>query len=267
MTRPALPAAFLTTPIAHRALHDSQAGIPENSLAAIAAAITAGYGIEIDVQLSADDEAMVFHDRDLDRMTAQTGAVRARAVSELERIDLAGSADPIPRLARALELVDGRTPVLIEIKDQSIEGGPGFGPLERAVAGALEGYPGPAAVMSFAPGAMAEMARAAPRLARGLVTCRFDECHTPGLGAQDRRALREIRAFDRVEASFISHDAADLDRPRVRELREAGWPVLCWTVRSADMEIKARKGADNITFEGYRPPLTAGIDAPPQATQ
>lgn len=258
MTRPPLPAAFLQTPIAHRALHDAAQGRAENSPGAVAAAVAAGYGVEIDLQPSADGDAMVFHDRTLERMTDATGAVRARSTAELEQIALLGGRDTIPRLARILELVDGRVPLLIELKDQAHADGPG--PLESATARALAGYSGPVAVMSFAPGAVAQCAKVAPDIARGLVTCAFDAAQAPGLAEPDRHALRDITAFDAVGASFISHDARDLDRSRVAQLRAEGWPVLCWTVTSATEEKAARRHADNITFESYLPALDRGRD-------
>ena len=85
---PALPPAFLDRPIAHRALHDKSQGRPENSVEAIRAAVEAGYGIEIDLQLSSDGEAMVFHDYDLARLTAVEGPVRTRSAAELGAIPL-----------------------------------------------------------------------------------------------------------------------------------------------------------------------------------
>ncbi|MCB1330289.1 MAG: phosphodiesterase, partial [Maritimibacter sp.] len=81
-----LPEAFLRRPIAHRALHGPDA--PENSLSAVRAAVAAGYGIEIDVQPSADEVAMVFHDYDLDRLTETTGPVRIHSATWLESVRL-----------------------------------------------------------------------------------------------------------------------------------------------------------------------------------
>lgn len=172
--RAPLPEAFLRLPIAHRALHDRAAGRPENSPGAIRAAIEAGYGIEIDLQLSADGVPMVFHDETLDRLTAETGPLAARTAAELRAIPLRDAADTIPTLAEVLELVAGRVPLLIEIKDQDGALGPAVGALEAATAAALEGYGGPAAVMSFNPQSMAEMARLRPDLPRGLVTSSYD---------------------------------------------------------------------------------------------
>lgn len=252
-----LPEAFLRLPVAHRALHDRAAGRPENSPAAVRAAVEAGYAIEIDLQLSADGAAMVFHDDDLDRLTGATGPVAARTAAELGAIRLRDSTDGIPTLGRILELVDGRVPVLIEIKDRDGALGPAVGPLEAATARALEGYAGPVAVMSFNPHSMAEMARLAPQVPRGLVTCSFDPQDWAPTPAATCDRLRAIPDFDRVDASFISHEAPDLTRPRVAELKGAGAAILCWTVRSPEDEAKARRIADNVTFEGYLSPLPA----------
>jgi len=246
-----LPDDLLRLPVAHRALHDLAAGRPENSRAAIRAAIAAGYAIEIDLQLTADGQAMVFHDYDLKRLTHDSGPLRQRTAAELSQIPLAGGdGEGIPRFSEVLELVAGRVPLLIEIKDQDGAMGPDVGPLEAAAAAALKGYEGPLALMSFNPHSMAEMARLAPDLRRGLVTSAYDPTDWP-LSTATGDHLREIPDFDRVEACFISHEAADLARPRVRALHAEGVPVLCWTIRSPAAEAEARKLADNITFEGY----------------
>ena len=262
-----LPPEFLAVPLAHRALHGP--GRPENSAAAVAAAVAAGYGIEIDLQGSADGQAMVFHDATLDRMTAETGPVRARQAAELAAIALeGGDGAGIPTLEEVLVLVAGRVPLLIEIKDQSGTMGPVDELLERATAAALADYAGPVAVMSFNPRSVAAMARHAPEVARGLTTCAFsrkdvpEAAHDPAIEA-GRRALAEIEAFDRVGASFISHDHRDLDRPRVAELKARGVPVLSWTIRSPEEAAAARHVADNVTFEGYLPPFPRPSRASP----
>lgn len=247
-----LPAAFTRLPLAHRALHDLRNGRPENSRAAIQAAIDAGYGIEIDVQLSADGAAMVFHDDVLDRLTEQSGPVRDRSAVDLSQIALRGGDEGIPTLTEVLAQIAGRVPVLIEIKDQDGAMGPDVGALEHAVAKAVAGYGGPCAVMSFNPHSVAQMQDLAPDVPRGLVTSAYDpEAWWPLPEATCQR-LRDIPDYARVGACFISHEAADLDRPRVAELKQAGATVLCWTIRSAAEEAQARRVADGITFEGYR---------------
>ncbi len=251
---PDLPPSFLKAPLAHRALHDVSDGRPENSRAAIRAAIDAGYGIEIDLQLSADGTAMVFHDYDLSRLTPERGSVRQRRASELGAIPLLHGDEGIPTLAEVLATIEGRVPLLIEIKDQDGGMGPNVGPLEDATVAALEGYEGPVALMSFNPHAVARIAQQAPHLPRGLTTSAYDPANWP-LSAETCANLREIPDFDRVGAAFISHDAKDLARPRVAALRQGGAHVLCWTIRTPQEEAAARQHAANVTFEGYLPEI------------
>ena len=247
---------FIRLPLAHRALHDVGAGRPENSRAAIRAACDAGYGIEIDVQRSADDKAMVFHDYDLARLAEAEGALRDQTAEALGGIPLRGGDEGIPTLREALALVAGRVPLLIEIKDQDGDMGPDVGPLEAAVAQDLIQYKGPVAVMSFNPHSVAAMVEFAPHIARGLVTGSYDPDsweHSPKVC--DR--LRGIPDYDRLGCTFISHEVADLGRDRVAELKSAGAHILCWTVRSPADEARARKVAENITFEKYRAAIPA----------
>jgi glycerophosphoryl diester phosphodiesterase len=246
-----LPAAFLGPPLAHRAYHDASEGRPENSRAAVRAAVAAGYGVEIDVQLSRDGIAMVFHDYELSRLTEATGPIAQRPARELGEIALRHGDEGIPTLAEILEIVGGQVPLLIEIKDQDGAMGANVGALEASVARALVGCDGPVAVMSFNPHSVAEMARQAPDVPRGLTTCAFRADDWPLLNATTRTLLARIPDFDRVGAAFISHDAVDLASDTVAAFKGKGVPVLCWTVRSPEAETQAREIADNVTFEGY----------------
>ncbi|KIC45100.1 phosphodiesterase [Ruegeria sp. ANG-S4] len=247
---PPLPQVFLQCPIAHRALHDIADNRPENSRAAILAAVQAGYGIEIDLQMTSDRRAVVFHDYDMKRLTGQPGPIRQVTAGQAAETALLNADDGIPTLDEVLELVAGKVPLLIEFKDQDGAMGPDIGPLEQDAVRALQGYEGPVALMSFNPNSVAELARLAPHLPRGLVTCSYQ----PKVELLPRKVcdqLRDIPDFDRVGASFISHEVADLDRPRVAELKARGVPILSWTIRSPEQEAEARKIADNVTFEGY----------------
>jgi glycerophosphoryl diester phosphodiesterase len=249
-----LPQGFLDVPLAHRALHDVADGRPENSRAAIRAAIAHGYGIEIDLQLSADGRAMVFHDYALDRLAEGSGALRQYDAATLRRTVLRGSTEGIPDLTEVLEIVAGRVPLLVEFKDQDGAMGPNVGHLEDAAAEVLGDYNGPLAVMSFNPHSVARLAEVLPKVPRGLVTSAYTAEDWP-LSAQVRDRLREIPDYDRVGACFISHEAQDLDRPRVAALKAAGADVLCWTIRTPEAEAEARRVAQNVTFEQYLPPL------------
>lgn len=251
-----LPEPFLRVPLAHRALHDVTDGRPENSRAAVKAALAAGYGIEIDVQLSADVQAMVFHDHSLERLAEAAGPVREREADALSQIPLRGGDEGIPKLPEILTLVAGKVPLLIEIKDQDGALGSNIGPLEYAVAAALAQYSGPVAVMSYNPHSTTRMATLAPNVPRGLVSETFDPDEW-GLSQSESDRLSRIPDYDSSTASFISHDCRDLHNPRVAELKNSGADILCWTVRSPEQEAEARKIAQNITFEGYLAPFTA----------
>ncbi|NBE09302.1 glycerophosphodiester phosphodiesterase family protein [Paragemmobacter ruber] len=255
--RPALPPAFLKAPIAHRAYHDRAQGRPENSRAAIRAAIAAGYAIEIDLQLSRDGVPMVFHDETLERLTPQDGWLCDMTAAALAEIPLTGGDETIPTLAEVLALVAGRVPLLIELKDQTLRMAETDGRLEAATAALLADYAGPVAVMSFNPHCIAHMARLAPGLPRGLTTSAYDAADWHPLPPATCDRLRDIPDYDRVQASFISHENTDLARPRVAELAGQGAAILCWTIKSPAAEAAARRIAQNITFEQYPAPIPA----------
>ncbi|MEP2640160.1 glycerophosphodiester phosphodiesterase family protein [Roseobacter sp.] len=253
---PRLSDVFLTTPLAHRALHDVTDGRPENSRAAVRAAIAAGYGIEIDLQMSADAQAMVFHDYALERLAKATGPVRDLTARALSDVPLRGGDEGIPDLAEILSLVDGQVPLLIEIKDQDGAMGTNIGALDAAVAAALRGYDGPVAVMSFNPHTVMRMAELCPDVPRGMVSDAYSADHW-ALPEDLRGHLRTIPYYDSAGCSFISHNWRDLGRPRVAELKAQGADILCWTVKSPADEAQAREVAQNITFEQYLAPHSA----------
>lgn len=195
-----LPAAFLTQPIAHRALHNLKERRPENSRAAVKAAVERGYGIEIDLQSSSDGVPMVFRHSTLVRLTGEEGQVRDRTADELGRLPLLGGSETIPTLRQVLNPVGGQVPLLIEIKDQDGQMGPNVGPLEQAVAVVLRHYEGSVALMSFNPHLMAVMAEHAPDLPRGLTTDAFRPEDWRGLAPEICDRLQEIPDYDRVGA-------------------------------------------------------------------
>lgn len=252
---PVLHPDFLRLPIAHRGLHAAAQGRMENSRAAVHAAVEAGYAIEIDVQLSADGHAMVFHDATVDRMTAHSGAVRGFDADTLGRMLLCGSDEGIPTLREICALVGGRVPLLVELKDQAGAPGPKGHALEYATADALAGYPGPVAVMSFSPWMIVEMADRLPDVPRGLVTCAFDHPDSLVLPDPVLAQLRSIALYERAGACFISHDVRDLSAPAVTRIAALGGHVLCWTVTNTAAEAHARAIAANITFEHYLPEI------------
>ena len=247
---PALNPAFLKTPIAHRALHDASKGVYENCRSAIIAAIEHGYAIEIDLQLSADGRAMVFHDDTLDRLTDKRGDVSDYTAAELSRIKVGSGQDVIEPLEDILHLIDGRVPLLIELKDQSRQLSQTDGGLEQATIDALSIYHGPVAVMSFNPYMIATMAKLSSDLPLGLTTGSFMD-PSWGIDAERIAHLSQIADFDPTRYSFVSHFALELAAPCIQTLQEQGAAIFTWTIRSPQAEAIARQTVDNITFEGY----------------
>jgi len=234
-----------------------ESGVLENSRAAIGAACDAGYGVEFDLQMSRDGEAVVFHDPVLDRLTGRTGRVGDLDAAELGQTILSGTSETIPTLVEILDIVAGRVPLLIELKDQDGELGANVGRLERRVAEILAGYSGPVVCMSFNPHSMAALREAAPELALGLCTGPLEKpwwAHVPDARLAE---LREIPDLERIGAAFVSHKHPDLGAPVIARIRQTGLAIVCWTIRSSEEEQVARGFADNITFEGYLPELQA----------
>jgi glycerophosphoryl diester phosphodiesterase len=240
---------LIARPIAHRGLHDINAGIVENTMAAFAAAMAGNYAIECDLQLTADGEAMVFHDQTLDRLTAASGPVVGRTAAELKRIGLRRSAETIPTLAELLHHVKGRVPLLLELKSRW-NGGTAL--VYRAVE-VLKTYRGPFGLMSFDPDLVEAVRRHSPATARGIVADRVDHPSWRRLPLPRRLQLRHFLHLERTVPHFVAFHAGGLPWPPVQTLRQAGVPVVSWTVRSAAEASAVRRYCDQITFEGFRP--------------
>ena len=223
---------------AHRGLHGG--GAVENSPSAFAAAVARGFGIECDVQRSRDGEAMVFHDWDLDRLTGETGPVKARDASDLARIALGGTGDAIPTLSDLLTQIGGKVPLLIEIKSKREVR---FAPLCFAVRRALEGYRGPVAVMSFDPRVIRWFHLQAPRIVRGLVMTEEGGRTLSGI-------VRRHLSLWQARPEFLAYDIRDLPSRFAGAQRRRGLPLLTWTVRSEELAERARVHADAPIAEG-----------------
>ncbi|MDI4666119.1 glycerophosphodiester phosphodiesterase [Xanthobacter autotrophicus] len=236
-------------PVAHRGLHDAARGIIENAGPAMDAAIAAGYAIELDLQASADGEAMVFHDFTLDRLTDARGPLAARPAAELGAIVFRGTGDPILTLPQLLERVAGRVPLVIEIKSTFA----GDTRLAARATDLVAAYKGPAALMSFDPQMLEAVRARAPAVARGIVAERHYGPEWPDIGPSRGFVLANMLHWPRSRFQFVNYRVADLDQPAVRLLRAVGMPVLAWTVRTPDQRARAARLADQIVFEGFRP--------------
>ncbi len=237
-----------SVPVAHRGLHDIGKGIPENSVAAFRAAMEAGFAIECDVRLAADGVPMVFHDGDLKRLTGAEGKTDALTSAELGKLSILGTGENAPTFAAFLDLVAGRVPLLIEVKNY------GDATAEKLAAASwsvLKDYAGDYAIQSFAPDVVAWFEVHAPHVPRGQIATDPDAMSS--LTEAERVALKAKLAAGHGDPDFIAYDVKLLPAPLTDRARAAGKPVLTWTVKTPEQRAVAAKHADNMIFEGFRP--------------
>lgn len=245
------PSWLTARPVAHRALHDTARGIIENTPSAVDAAMAHGFSIEVDIQLSADGEVVVFHDDDLDRLTEATGPVDALSLAELRRVAMRGTADRIMTFAELLERVAGRAALVVELKSRY----DGNTAVAIRAAEIIAGYAGPLALMSFDPDLVAAVRELAPHVPRGFTMERvYDDPEWDFLSAEQKFAWGNLLHFPRMQPDFIAHYVKDLPSPAVSLARQqTGLPILTWTVRTAEDRAIAARHADQIIFEGFVP--------------
>jgi glycerophosphoryl diester phosphodiesterase len=246
-----MPDWLTARPVAHRGLHDAQKGIIENTPSAFQAAIAGGYGIECDLQISADGEAMVHHDAALGRLTEGSGRLDAMSAADLQRVVFKATADRMLTLGELCDLVGGRATLVIELKGRY----DGDRRLVARAAAVLAGYRGPAAVMSFDPRQIAALRTIAPTLLRGMVAERAYRHHEwAALPAAAKRSMAYFTHVLATRPQFVAYCVSDLPAA-VPTIARNVWalPLLTWTVRSADDRQKAARYADQMIFEGFRP--------------
>ena len=237
---------LLSKPIAHRGLHTEE--IPENSLGAFSNAIEHGYPIELDVRLTDDDKVVVFHDDSLGRMTGKDGYIsKINSDALVDYKLLNGEKKPtqfyIPTLQEVLDLVDGKVPLLIEIKNQGA-----VGLLEKKTAEILRTYSGECAVQSFNPYSIEYFKDNMPDLPRGILSCYFTKKDLKN--PLKRHVLKTLKLNKVARPDFISYCAENLPN---RYVSKTKLPVLAWTVRSNETAQRLSTIANNIIFEKFTP--------------
>jgi glycerophosphoryl diester phosphodiesterase len=252
MQRNLLP--WLTArPIAHRGLHNRAAGVIENSSAAFSGAISHGFSIECDVQLTKDGEAVVFHDFELDRLTGSYGSVVEHTAANLGTIGLSGSnaGNTIKTLAEILDQVAGHVAIVVEIKSRF----DGDLRLTRRVAEVLSGREQPVAIKSFDPRIVAALRMMVPDRPRGIVAmARYDYPDYATIPAGEKHAMANLLHFSEMHPDFISWNVKDLPHCGPFLCRTSlGLPVMTWTVRTPEDAARASAHADQMVFEGFIP--------------
>ncbi len=231
-----------TRPIAHRGLHDISAGRPENTLASFEHACNKGFPIELDVRITLDGKAIVFHDFSLKRLTGINKWVSSVPAKEFKKIKVLDTEEHIPLLDEVLELINGRVPVLIEIKRNLL---PGI--FENVIIKSLEKYNGEFAILSFNPIALRYLHDVAPEYISGINIGRAEK-----IFFKTNLFNKFINNFSFPH--FISYSMnGDVPYYSASFYRKYDLPILAWTVSSKEDQVKAKGFADNIIFEKFIP--------------
>lgn len=234
---------IVKSPIAHRGLFGDK--VPENSLAAFKQAVKNKLPIEFDVTALADGTPVIFHDEKLARMTGRDGFISSLSLSDIADFKLQGTKEKIPTLAEALEVIDGKVPILIEIKNNGK-----VGPLEKAVWKELIKYDGEYAIESFNPYTLEWFKNNAPKIRRGQLSCFFRNKDITGV---KRYALKRMLLNKNIsEPNFIVYDGADMPNKYLKKYYGV-IPVLAYTIRSEGEEMRLKGFCDNFLFDNYTP--------------
>lgn len=237
---------FVNRNFAHRGLHSKKPNVPENTMPAFLAAAEKGYGIELDVQLTADDEVVVFHDHDLKRACRRQKKICDLTYAELKEIPLFGSFERVPRFADVLAAVNGRVPLIVELKD-----GEKSDLLCMKTAALLDAYKGNYCVQSFDPRIVGWFRKNRPNVFRGqLITYREDYKNLSPL----MTFLLACGMFNFMSRPhFIDHALARKEKT-VLLAEKLGALRCCWTAHVDGHE----KDNDFVIFEGFRPECVFG---------
>jgi len=237
-------APFQNRSFAHRGLHTPDRSVPENSLAAFRSAADQGYGVELDVHLSADDQVVVFHDDDLRRMCSVPGQIEDFTLAELRCFRLAHTQEQIPLLTEVLAVIDGRTPIILELKR-----GRRNALLCEKVLQILSGYQGDVCIESFDPFIVFWFRLHAPWILRGQLSCPSrDLVGSVGKGAAF--LLGNLLTNAAARPQFVAWSTAK--KPLTARLCDRlGAMKVVWTCRDRSREAQN----DAVIFEFCRPPV------------
>jgi glycerophosphoryl diester phosphodiesterase len=238
-------------PVAHRGLHDRAQGIIENMPAAVSAAVAANFSIEVDLQLTADGEAMVHHDDVLGRLTEGSGALLDKTAAQLRQVVFKDTPERMMSLSDLCTLVAGRVPLVIEVKSHF----DGDRRLVARMAEVLASYSGPVVGQSFDPDQLMALRERMPKLPRGIIAeRRYDDDEWARLTPAQRADMVDLRHGFRTKPHFVAYWVNELPSLAPWIARNMfGCPLLTWTVRTAEQREKAARYADQIIFEGFVP--------------
>lgn len=233
---------------AHRGLYDNEHGIPENSIAAFRRAVDKGYGIELDVHLTADNQLVVFHDDTLTRMCGMNKKISSFLYSDLMQLRLLGTEEGIPLFKDVLELIDGKVPLIIELKVD----GSNQNLLCPLVWQLLSRYKGDYCIESFHPFVLQWFKRHEPQVVRGQLSCNFFK-ENPHCDIVLFLMSNLMTNFF-THPDFIAYKYLDLDNPAVIYNRKLFHIMtVVWTIPGKPTYDRFKNKVDAMIFEGFEP--------------
>lgn len=228
--------------IAHRGMHDIKNGIPENSIEAFIQAINSNYLIELDLHILKDGNVVVFHDDNLNRMTGINKNIKDCSYEEIKALKLLNTNSYIPLFKDVLALVNGRVPIVIELKyDVRV------GALENKVMELLENYKGKYVIKSFSPLSILWIKKYYPDVIRGFLS---SDMKNENCCFLKKFLLKSSFLIKLLDIDFISFSITALPDKKVQNFRK-NHLVLGWTVRSKEDFEKGRKYCDNLICENF----------------
>ena len=233
---------------AHRGLYDNEHGIPENSMAAFRRAVDKGYGIELDVHLTADNQLVVFHDDTLTRMCGMNKKISSFLYSDLMQLRLLGTEEGIPLFKDVLELIDGKVPLIIELKVD----GSNQNLLCPLVWQLLSRYKGDYCIESFHPFVLQWFKRHEPQVVRGQLSCNFFK-ENPHCDIVLFLMSNLMTNFF-THPDYIAYKYLDLDNPAVIYNRKLFHIMtVVWTIPGKPTYDRFKNKVDVMIFEGFEP--------------
>lgn len=234
--------------IAHRGLHAIELWAPENSCEAFRRAVDKGFAIELDIQLTKDNQIAVFHDESLYRMTGVHKNISEMTMSELSLLRLQDTSEKIPSLSDVLKIVNGKVPLLIEIKSTFKN----FGRIEKILAKQMRSYKGKWVVQSFNPFSLYQFSKIMPKVPRGQLITKFKG--PDKLTNFFRNILVKPFFWKRFsKPKFLSYDLKYISMDILILAVENNCDLFTWTASTPELLTEAEKFSDSIIFEGFIP--------------
>jgi len=237
-----------STLIAHKGIHNDSQGIAENSISAFSNAMEQGYIIELDVSLTKDNQLVVFHDKKLKRLFGIEANLKDTTFQELSKLKFRNSNETVPLFSKVLTLVNGKVPLVIEIKNEGK-----VGEMERMIYDELKDYKGVYSIQSFNPYTLKWFRKNAPGVLRGQISGSFvvsdydvEYAGTMRLPWYEKFLLSNLLLDFESKPNFINYEIKNTDINTIKNLKKIGVPILGWTIDNKAEYERVKNYFDNF---------------------